>query len=111
MGMMRTPGEMDIMSSLEKHDIRVTEDIFNGKLTRAALRLCPQSMWKIAARKLDRFDSVMSVNELRIPPGNRLESLYGDRKGQYSIRINDRYRICFKWGDSGPFDVEVTDYH
>jgi proteic killer suppression protein len=68
-------------------------------------------MWKIAIRKLDQLDSVLSLDELRIPPGNRLESLSGDRKGQYSIRINDQYRICFKWTETGAFDVEIADYH
>jgi proteic killer suppression protein len=65
----------------------------------------------MAIRKLDQLDSVLSLDELRIPPGNRLESLSGDRRGQYSIRINDRYRICFKWTEAGPFDVEIADYH
>ena len=90
---------------------QATEDIFNGKETKAALRLLPKIIWKIASRKLDQLDSVISLEELRIPPGNRLESLSGDRKGQYSIRINDQYRICFKWTKTDPFDVEITDYH
>ena len=90
---------------------QATEDIFNGKVTKAALRLLPKSIWKIASRKLDQLDSVITLEELRMPPGNRLEHLSGDRKGQYSIRINDQYRICFKWADTGPFVVEVTDYH
>jgi toxin HigB-1 len=88
-----------------------TEDIFNGKSTRAARKICPVSLWKIAARKLDQLDSVIALNELRIPPGNQLEALAGDRKWQYSIRINERYRICFVWTDLGPDDVEVVDYH
>lgn len=68
-------------------------------------------IWRVAGRKLDQIDSVTALEELKVPPGNRLESLEGDRKGQYSIRINDQFRICFKWGESGPFDVEITDYH
>jgi proteic killer suppression protein len=88
-----------------------TEDIFNGKVTKSALRLCPRNIWKIAIRKLDQLDSVLSLDELRIPPGNRLESFSGERKGQYSIRINDQYRICFKWTEVGPLDVEIADYH
>jgi proteic killer suppression protein len=88
-----------------------TEDIFNGNATKSARRLCPGNIWKIAIRKLDQLDSVLSLDELRIPPGNRLESLSGDRRGQYSIRINDQYRICFKWTETGPFDVEIADYH
>ena len=88
-----------------------TEDIFNGKSTKVALKICPKNIWKVAARKLDQLDSVISIKELRIPPGNRLESLSGNREGQYSIRINDQYRICFKWSEKGPMDVEITDYH
>jgi proteic killer suppression protein len=90
---------------------RATEDIFNGKVSRAAMKVCPKKLWKIAFRKLDQLDSVSSLDELRVPPGNRLESLSGNRKGQYSIRINDQYRICFKWVESEPDDVEITDYH
>jgi proteic killer suppression protein len=65
----------------------------------------------VAVRKLDLLDSVTVINELRIPPGNRLEELSGDRQGQFSIRINNQYRICFKWSVEGPFDVEIVDYH
>jgi proteic killer suppression protein len=64
-----------------------------------------------ALRKLTQLDVAERLADLKVPPGNELESLKGDRKGQYSIRINDQYRICFKWGKSGPFDVEITDYH
>lgn len=62
-------------------------------------------------RKLDQLDSAMELSDLRVPPGNRLESLKSDRAGTYSIRINDRYRICFAWTDSGPDEVEIVDYH
>lgn len=75
------------------------------------LKICPGNIWNIVARKLDQLDSVVSLNELRVPPGNRLEELKRDRKGQHSIRINDQYRICFKWTEAGPKDVEITDYH
>ncbi len=88
-----------------------TEDIFYGKNTSAARQTCPQNLWKIAARKLDQLDSVNALAELRIPPGNRLEALSGDRKGQYSIRINDQYRICFVWAETEPDEVEIVDYH
>jgi proteic killer suppression protein len=88
-----------------------TEDIFNGRNTKDARKTCPRSLWRIAARKLDQLDSAQSVDELKIPPGNRLETLKGDRKGQWSIRINEQYRICFRWTDTGPEEVEVTDYH
>ena len=90
---------------------KASEDLFNGVGSRVARKACPQSLWRVTARKLDQLDSVQSLNELKIPPGNRLEALSGNRKGQYSIRINEQYRICFKWGESGPESVEVTDYH
>ena len=88
-----------------------TEDIFYGRSTKAARRRCPQQLWKLAARKLDQLDSVVALNELRIPPGNQLEALSGDRAGQHSIRINRQYRICFVWTAAGPEQVEITDYH
>jgi len=90
---------------------QATEDIFNGVTTKDSLRICPKNLWKIASLKLDQLDSVISFNELRVPPGNHLEALTGDRKGQYSIRINDQYRVCFRWAETGPVDVEITDYH
>jgi toxin HigB-1 len=88
-----------------------TEDIFNGQNTKDARKICPMSLWKVAARKLDQLDSVVELQELKIPPGNQLEPLLGDRKGQYSIRINDQYRICFLWTNLGPDEVEIVDYH
>ena len=87
------------------------EDIFNGKNSKDARKICPTSLWKIATRKLDQLDSVTSLQELRIPPGNQFEALSGNRKGQHSIRINAQYRICFKWTDLGPEEVEIVDYH
>ena len=66
---------------------------------------------RAALRKLRMLDSASSLEELRVPPGNRLERLKGDRSGQYSIRINDRWRICFRWSDAGPEEVEIVDYH
>lgn len=88
-----------------------TEDIFNGSNARAARQICPPALWKIAARKLDQLDSVAFLDDLRVPPGNRLEALSGTRKGQYSIRINDQYRICFTWNKNEPDEVEIVDYH
>ena len=88
-----------------------TEDIFNGKNTKAARQTCPETLWKIGARKFDQLDSVIKLDELRLPPGNRLEVLSGDRLGQHSIRLNDQYRICYYWSDSGPEQVEIADYH
>ncbi|WP_314975384.1 type II toxin-antitoxin system RelE/ParE family toxin [Actinomyces bouchesdurhonensis] len=66
---------------------------------------------RVALRKLRQIDAACRLEDLRIPPGNRLELLRGDRAGQYSIRINDQWRICFTWGDAGPEGVEIVDYH
>lgn len=65
----------------------------------------------VAVRKLDMLDAAMTLNDLRSPPGNRLEALAGDREGQHSIRINDQWRICFVWTANGPVRVEIVDYH
>ncbi len=64
-----------------------------------------------ALRKLAILDAAVTLDDLRVPPGNRLEALSGDRRGQHSIRINDQWRICFRWTDTGPEDVEIVDYH
>ena len=88
-----------------------TGDVFDGKSTKIARKTCPESLWKIAVRKLDQIDSVVSLSELRVPPGNRLEPLEGNRSGQHSVRINNQYRICFTWTETGPDEVEITDYH
>ena len=66
---------------------------------------------RIARRKLELLASAVRLDELRVPPGNRLESLRGDRVGQHSIRINDQWRICFRWIDGNAYDVEIVDYH
>ena len=81
---------------------QATEDIFDGLSSKAARKICPQSAWKVARRKLDLLDSVTTFEELKVPPGNRLEALKGDRKGQYSVRINEQYRICFNWSETWP---------
>lgn len=70
-----------------------------------------QAFERIAKRKLDMLDAAANLADLRSPPGNRLESLKGDRKGHHSIRINDQWRICFRWTDQGPEDVQIVDYH
>jgi len=90
---------------------KATEDIFNGRTSKVARKTCPLVIWRIAARKLDQLDSVTLLKELKIPPGNRLEPLTGNRKGQHSIRINDQFRLCFVWTNAGPEAVEITDYH
>ena len=88
-----------------------TEDIFYGINSRVARKVCPKKLWRVAARKLDQLDSVEALMDLNVPPGNRLEALKGDREGQFSIRINERYRICFFWENNGPQGVEIVDYH
>ena len=65
----------------------------------------------VALRKLRQVGSAESLDDLRVPPGNRLEALKGDRAGQHSIRVNDQWRICFRWTDAGPEEVEIVDYH
>jgi proteic killer suppression protein len=89
---------------------RASEGIRNGKDSPARRRL-PKGQWKAAVRKLDQLHRVVSLDELNVPPGNRLEALKGDRRGRHSIRIKDQYRIWFVWTSEGPDEVEVTDYH
>ena len=69
------------------------------------------SILKVATRKLTQLEAAATLEFLRSPPGNRLEALKGDRQGQYSIRVNDQWRICFRWTPEGPEDVEIVDYH
>lgn len=88
-----------------------TADVFDGVDSRRARRTCPVALWPVARRKLDQLNAAVSLEALRIPPGNRLEALKGDRRGQHSIRINEQYRVCFTWTPDGPTDVEIVDYH
>jgi toxin HigB-1 len=74
-------------------------------------RKFPGDIHRRALRKLVMLDAAVSLQDLRTPPGNRLEKLKGDREGQYSIRINDQWRICFEWQDGDAYEVEITDYH
>ena len=90
---------------------KATEDIYDGINSSDARRILPRDIWRIAFRKLDQIDSAAELDDLRVPPGNRLEALRGNRKGQYSIRINEQYRICFNWTPTGAENVEITDYH
>ena len=83
------------------------EKIFNRKFSVKF----PKNIQNIARKKLIILDAVTQLNDLQIPPGNRLQALKGDRKGQHSIRINDQWRICFKWKVDDAYDVEITDYH
>jgi proteic killer suppression protein len=96
---------------IESFANQATEDIYDGINSTAARRLLPRELIKIAVRKLDQIDSAVVLDDLRVPPGNRLESLRADREGQHSIRINDQYRICFIWTESGAVKVEIVDYH
>lgn len=84
-----------------------TKAIAGGGLSKSL----PANLARGAVRKLTMLEYATSLDDLRSPPGNRLESLSGDRKGQFSIRINDQFRICFRWIDDGAEDVEITDYH
>lgn len=86
---------------------RETEKIFNGE-TSAAF---PPDIQNVARRKLRMLAAAININDLRQPPGNRLEKLEGSRKDQYSIRINDQWRICFEWRDGNAHSVEIVDYH
>ena len=88
-----------------------TENLFNGLDSRRARRACPATLWPTVTRKLTQLNRVRELRELAIPPGNRLEALRGTRRGQHSIRINDQFRISFRWEDGYADDVEVTDYH
>lgn len=85
----------------------VTAAAFDGR----ARKGFPSDILKVVRRKLEMVNAAAILTDLRSPPGNRLEALHGDRKGQHSIRVNDQYRICFIWTDEGPTDVELTDYH
>nr|VFJ54102.1 MAG: proteic killer suppression protein [Candidatus Kentron sp. DK]VFJ66890.1 MAG: proteic killer suppression protein [Candidatus Kentron sp. DK] len=86
---------------------RETQKIFHRDYSRKL----PAGMQKVAFRKLRMLHRSSSVEDLRIPPGNRLEALSGDRKGQHSIRINDTWRVCFSWRDGNAHTVEIVDYH
>ena len=84
-----------------------TEKIFARQRSRKLL----QDIQQVALRKLRMLNNARTVADLRIPPANRLEKLSGDRAGQYSIRINDRWRICFQWREGDAYEVEIVDYH
>ncbi|HUU80742.1 MAG TPA: type II toxin-antitoxin system RelE/ParE family toxin [Acidobacteriota bacterium] len=92
-----------IKSFRDKETEKIFNRQFSGKLQ--------QNIQRVARKKLVILDAAPELTDLRIPPGNQLEALKGDRKGQYSIRINDQWRICFKWSDGDAYDVEITDYH
>jgi toxin HigB-1 len=84
-----------------------TELVFAGESPKGF----PSGILRVARRKLKIVDAAVALADLRVPPGNQLEALAGDRRGQHSIRINDQWRICFVWTPEGPTEVEVVDYH
>jgi proteic killer suppression protein len=84
-----------------------TETVFNGRFSRKL----PQDIQRIAERKLILLHRSVTLNDLRVPPSNRLEALKGERQGQHSIRINDQWRIYFEWHEDGVYAVEIVDYH
>ena len=86
---------------------RKTEEVFR----RERVRAIHPDVQRLALRKLVILDAAESLQDLRVPPGNRLECLSGDRTGQHSIRVNDQWRICFRWRDGDALDVEIVDYH
>ncbi|TIS98362.1 MAG: type II toxin-antitoxin system RelE/ParE family toxin [Mesorhizobium sp.] len=86
---------------------KVTEAVAGGK----KLKGFPSDLVRAAQRKLFMLDNALVLNDLNTPPGNRLEALKGDRAGQHSIRINDQFRVCFRWVDGNAEDVEIADYH
>jgi proteic killer suppression protein len=94
---------MMIRSFSDKH----TAAVFDGH----EVRRWPREIQSAARRKLKMIDAATTIDLLRVPPGNRLEALKGDRKGQWSIRINDQWRVCFRWSDGEAWDVEIADYH
>ena len=86
---------------------KTTEAVYNGESPKGF----PADLVRVARRKLRYLNAADDLGDLRSPPGNRLEALAGDRKGQYSIRINDQFRVCSFWTAEGPADVEIVDYH
>jgi len=86
---------------------RDTEAVWFG----IAIKRFRPDLLRVARRKLTMLNAAAVLDDCRVPPGNRLEKLHGDRAGQYSIRVNDQYRICFRWTSGGPHDVELVDYH
>jgi len=90
---------------------RGTEELFDGRDTKQARKACPSDLVRVARRKLDQLNQAAVLGDLRAPPSSRREKLKGERGGQYSIRINDQWRVCFRWADSGAQDVEIVDYH
>jgi toxin HigB-1 len=87
-----------------------TRDIWNGVNSKAAGRI-PRELWQIVRRKLDQIDAVTRLDDLKVPPGNRLHALGGDFRGSHALRVNDQYRIVFRFDGADALDVRCTDYH
>jgi proteic killer suppression protein len=88
-----------------------TKDIYNGLNSKKARKRLSNHLWEKAQTKLDMLNRAKTLDDLKVPPNNRLEKLAGDLLGKYSIRINDQYRITFKWDAVGITEVQITDYH
>lgn len=89
---------------------RTAQDIYDGVASQSARKI-PPVLWRIAQRKMDLLNVAVTLGDLKIPPGNRLEALKGNLKGKYSIRINDQYCLVFGYKDGNTYEVEITDYH
>ncbi|MGE0267532.1 MAG: type II toxin-antitoxin system RelE/ParE family toxin [Candidatus Omnitrophota bacterium] len=89
---------------------KATQDIYDGVSSKET-RKFPDTIWRVAQRKLDMINAAVVLADLKVPPGNRLHPLQGDKKGYHSISINDQYRIIFQFRDRNAYEVEITDYH
>ena len=96
-----------IIGVIRSFKCKETEKIFSRQVSRKL----PRDIQQVALRKLRMLNRAVTLQDLRVPPANRLEKLRGDRVGQYSIRINDQWRICFEWHEGDAYNVEITDYH
>ena len=110
-----SPGLLLAVISASRYDERMIRSFRDADTERLFLRepgsKLARPLQRSALRKLVLLNAAESLNDLRVPPGNRLEKLAGDRVGQYSIRVNDRYRVCFRWEAGNAYDVEIVDYH
>jgi proteic killer suppression protein len=87
-----------------------TEDVFDGEDTKAARKACPPNLWRVARRRMLVLDAARDLRDLK-SPGAQLERLLNDRKGQWGVRVNDQYRVCFRWEQGDAHGVEIADYH
>jgi proteic killer suppression protein len=101
---------MVIVAMIQSFADDATADLFRERNTKAARRI-PKDLWRVAQRKLKMLDVAVRLEDLESPPGNRLEALRGDRRGRHSIRVNEQYRVTFRWENGHAFEVAVEDYH